>query len=418
MDGNRGRRVDKRGYEQSVEDEPESKKPKMPALASVIVEALKVDSLQRLCSSLEPLFRRIVSEEVERALSRMGNTKLSGSSPPKLPGPGEKSLQLHFRTRMPPHLFTGARVEGEQGAAIHVVLIDSATGSVVQMGPESCAKLNVVVIEGDFNEEAEEDWTAEHFENYEVKEREGKRPLLTGDLQLSVDSIVKRAYENWHQVIEYDGKVLTALSAAKVPKKALPPPPPPNYEPQQFISHNQNKQLYISPDPSSQCQPVNNPPQPTHLIDFPFARTDQNATSHQQASAVALPSNMDYMAVATPGGYQSGADWTRPRSGQGMEDFFAEELRLRSSEMLESDDMQRLLRSFGMGNMGNGNDACYSYSIGGYEPQIDQAAYSQDRGRGGGKAVVGWLKLKAALRWGIFIRKRAAERRAQLVELD
>ena len=28
---------------------------------SVIVEALKVDSLQRLCSSLEPLFRRIVS---------------------------------------------------------------------------------------------------------------------------------------------------------------------------------------------------------------------------------------------------------------------------------------------------------------------------------------------------------------------
>lgn len=28
---------------------------------SVIVEAVKVDSLQRLCSSLEPLFRRIVS---------------------------------------------------------------------------------------------------------------------------------------------------------------------------------------------------------------------------------------------------------------------------------------------------------------------------------------------------------------------
>lgn len=29
-------------------------------------------------------------------------------------------------------------------------------------------------------------------------------------------------------------------------------------------------------------------------------------------------------------------------------------------------------------------------------------------------AHVGWLKLKAALRWGIFIRKRAAERRAQM----
>ncbi|GJU30436.1 retrotransposon protein, putative, ty1-copia subclass [Tanacetum coccineum] len=39
---------------------------------SVIVEALKVDSLQRLTSSLEPLFGKIVSEEVERALTRYG----------------------------------------------------------------------------------------------------------------------------------------------------------------------------------------------------------------------------------------------------------------------------------------------------------------------------------------------------------
>lgn len=87
---------------------------------------------------------------------------------------------------MPPHIFTGAKVEGEQGAAIHVVLMDMNTGSIVQTGPESAAKLNVVVLEGDFNEEAEEDWTSEHFENYELKEREGKRPLLTGDLQVTL----------------------------------------------------------------------------------------------------------------------------------------------------------------------------------------------------------------------------------------
>uniref|UniRef100_F6I7S3 Uncharacterized protein n=1 Tax=Vitis vinifera TaxID=29760 RepID=F6I7S3_VITVI len=45
-------------------------------------------------------------------------------------------------------------------------------------------------------------------------------------------------------------------------------------------------------------------------------------------------------------------------------------------------------------------------------------AFDEDRSRSSGKAVVGWLKLKAALRWGIFVRKKAAERRAQLVELD
>ena len=91
--------------------------------------------------------------------------------------------------------------------------------------------------------------------------------------------------------------------------------------------------------------------------------------------------------------------------------------------MLESDDMQRMLKTFGMGGVGmepgfdQSDEACYSCSIQAYEPQMDQA-YVQERGKGSGKAVVGWLKLKAALRWGIFVRKKAAERRAQLVELD
>lgn len=85
---------------------------------------------------------------------------------------------------MPPHLFTGGKVEGEQGGVIHVVVLDPNTGHVVQTGPLSAAKLNVVVLEGDFNDESEGDWEKEHFETHEVKEREGKRPLLTGDLQV------------------------------------------------------------------------------------------------------------------------------------------------------------------------------------------------------------------------------------------
>lgn len=87
---------------------------------------------------------------------------------------------------MPPHLFTGGKVEGEQGAAIHVVLLDATTGNVVQTGPESSAKLTVVVLEGDFNEEVDEKWSVDHFESQEVKAREGKRPLLTGELQVTL----------------------------------------------------------------------------------------------------------------------------------------------------------------------------------------------------------------------------------------
>uniref|UniRef100_A0A2P2MHA7 Calmodulin-binding protein 60 B n=1 Tax=Rhizophora mucronata TaxID=61149 RepID=A0A2P2MHA7_RHIMU len=173
----------------SLEGGDEDKQPerKRPALASVIVEALKVDSLQKLFSSMEPILRRVVSEEVERALAKIAPARLNGrSSPKQIEGPDGRNLQLRFRYRLSLPLFTGGKVEGEQGAAIHIVLLDVNTGHVVTSGPEASVKLDVVVLEGDFNNEDDEDWTQEEFESHVVKEREGKRPLLTGDLQVTL----------------------------------------------------------------------------------------------------------------------------------------------------------------------------------------------------------------------------------------
>ncbi|CBI18672.3 unnamed protein product, partial [Vitis vinifera] len=489
------------------------------------------------------------------------------SSPPRIQAPGGKNLQLHFKTRMPPHLFTGGKVEGEQGASILVVLLDVDTSSVVQTGPESAAKLNVVVLEGDFNEESDDDWTKEHFESHEVKEREGKRPLLTGDLQvtlkegigtlgdltftdnsswirsrkfrlgvkiapgycedvhireakteafavkdhrgelykkhyppalhdevwrldriakdgalhkklvkaaivtvedflrflvrdpqklrnilgsgmsnrmwentvehaktcvlggkvyvyftdethstgavfnniyelrgliadeqflpleslthnqkISTDSLVKRAYENWSQVVEYDGKVLNSLiDSKKVTTSSSIPIVDHGHVRDHYIRTAPHSKNHIPSDPSPQCQHENNHPSARQLIEYPFVRSDPTMEMALTTPQAALSSSMDYM------------------NGQGLEDYFSEEIRLRSSEMLENDEMQRMLKTFNMGvdtgmgpAFGHSDDACYSYR----------------------KAVVGWLKLRAALRWGIFIRKKAAERRAQLVELD
>lgn len=86
--------------------------------------------------------------------------------------------------------------------------------------------------------------------------------------------------------------------------------------------------------------------------------------------------------------------------------------------MLESDDMQKLLKNFGMGSaFGHSDATSYCYNIPYEQHQVNNAC-EQERGRSSGKAVVGWLKLKAALRWGIFVRRKAAERRAHLIELD
>lgn len=585
------KKMEKRGYDQLVNDGDDdeeqkhlaqTKKPKLPGLASVIVEALKVDSMQRLCSSLEPLLRRVVSEEVERALAKMGHAKITErSSPPRIEAAREKNMQLHFRTRMPPHLFTGGKVEGEQGASIHVILLDPNTGNVVQVGPESVAKLNVIVLEGDFTEEPDNDWTKEQFESHEVKAREGKRPLLTGDLQvslkegvgtlgelsftdnsswirsrkfrlgvkmapgycdairvregkteafavkdhrgelykkhyppslhdevwrldriakdgalhkkliqarivtvedflrilvrepqklrsilgsgmsnrmwentvehaktcvlgnmlfvyytdqtnttgivfnniyelrglisdghflslesltpnqkMSVDSLVKKAYENWDQVIEYDGKLLNSLTNTRGATIAS--------------SYNNVSVSVTEPNQQHLQITANN----FNLTDYPFGSDAQ--------LELALPSSMMSYNMSTNdnSAYFTSGDWSsrQRNNGQGLEDIVAEELRLRSSQMLESDDMQRLLKTLNAGggvSMSNSNENCYTYRVQ-YEPPQMYHSFntSEDHGKCSGKAVVGWLKLKAALRWGIFIRKKAAERRAQLTELN
>ncbi|PIN10830.1 hypothetical protein CDL12_16577 [Handroanthus impetiginosus] len=603
----------------SQESQPDRKRP---ALASVIVEALKVDSLQKLCSSLEPILRKVVSEEVERALAKLGPAKLNGRvSPKRIEGPDGRNLQLQFRSKLSLPLFTGGKVEGEQGTAIHVVLLDANTGHVVTSGPESLVKLDVVVLEGDFNNEDDEGWSQEEFESHIVREREGKRPLLTGDLQLTlkegvgtlgeltftdnsswirsrkfrlgvrvasgsfegfrireaktdaftvkdhrgelykkhyppalhddvwrlekigkdgsfhkrlnkagiftvedflqlvvrdpqklrnilgsgmsnkmwdvllehsktcvlsgklyiyypheprnvgvvfnniyelsglidggqyysvdslsdgqkvfVDALVKKAYENWTHVIEYDGKSLLGFDQNKSSDASqndlrIPTQDQPNSDQLSLPGfrasvppeHPLNPGLTIGGynDNIGSRYPMQ--PQNTNLnvgiqLDsISLTQNNQLINSQQQAQ----PSGSENMLALGPppstmpsfatGGTSSFAYY------RGFENIPEDEIRVRSHEMLENEDMQHLLRVFSMGGHGhtafNSNENNYTYSP---FPPITPPTFSfpEEHTRSSGKAVVGWLKLKAALRWGIFIRKKAAERRAQLVELE
>lgn len=625
---NRGKRT----LEGEEEEQPERKRP---ALASVIVEALKVDSLQKLCSSLEPILRRVVSEEVERALAKLGPARLNGrSSPKRIEGPDGRNLQLQFRSRLSLPLFTGGKVEGEQGAAIHIVLVDANSGSVVTSGPESSVKLDVVVLEGDFNNEDEEGWTQEEFDSHVVKEREGKRPLLTGDLQVTlkegvgtlgdltftdnsswirsrkfrlglkvalgfcegihireakteaftvkdhrgelykkhyppaltddvwrlekigkdgsfhkrlnnsriytvedflrlvvrdsqklrsilgsgmsnkmwealiehaktctmsgkfyvyypddtrnvgvifnniyelsglvageqyfsadslsesqkvyVDNLVKKAYENWNQVEEYDGKSLSfkqiirsstsrnehMIGSMDYPTALEPPlslPRPPvagpseqslmdpgisvggsgyndglatRYIAQPQLVNSSSRAQFDGPSFPSHDQLVNN----SHQI-----QSTRNDSSVGLALGPPQSSTMGFQALNSSiqhSNLNPFSDLLNNRD-KGVDDYFTEEeIRLRSHEMLESDDMQHLLRVFSMGGHIIPDDG---YGFPPYMASPSNCLYEEEDRSRPGKAIVGWLKLKAAMRWGFFIRKKAAEKRAQLVELE
>uniref|UniRef100_A0A7N0RG98 Calmodulin-binding protein n=1 Tax=Kalanchoe fedtschenkoi TaxID=63787 RepID=A0A7N0RG98_KALFE len=639
----------KRGFE--GDDEQQQNDRKRPALASVIVEALKMDSLQKLCSSLEPILRRVVSEEVERALAKLGPAKLPGrSSPKRIEGPDDRNLQLHFRSKLSLPLFTGGKVVGEQGSAIHVVLVDEKTGHIVTSGQESSTKLDVVVLEGDFNNEDDEDWTLDEFESRVVKEREGKRPLLTGDLQVVlkdgvgtlgeltftdnsswirsrrfrlglkvapgfcegirvreakteafavkdhrgelyrkhyppsfndevwrlekigkdgtfhkrlnavgiysveeflrhavrdsqglrsilgsgmsnkmwdallehaktcvlsgklhiyypdesktvgvvfnnvyelsglisgeqfhsadslsdsqkvyVDKLVKKAYDNWNQVVEYDGKSLVSFpsteseSASQDEDYINPGDYSDPLEQQSHLSHQPASDFSEPPPMNSAMAAVGAPRFSNNLGnaysanpgDIHFNSQNQNGSSsylphnHLIASSGNHPnpsmssinyngmvhgsqqqqSTVDFQAVNTSIQPYSQLnlfdDWSNNKPN-GADAFLSEEeIRMKSSLMLEHDDIQQMLHSFtseGNFSMVGPNPQDDGFSFPSYEQSpspSSNCSYDEDRVRPS-KTVVSWLKIKAAMRWGFFVRKKAAEKRAgvQLVELD
>ncbi|XP_071696847.1 calmodulin-binding protein 60 B-like isoform X2 [Rutidosis leptorrhynchoides] len=128
-------------------------------------------STQELASTLEPLIRRWVREEVQLACQRF-----CCSSPSKT------SLQLRFATRFSQKLFTGSRVESENNGVVQIVLFDTETNQVVTSGPLSSLKIQIVPLDGEFSVDDDEDWSKKDFEAKIIYARDGKRPLVTGDL--------------------------------------------------------------------------------------------------------------------------------------------------------------------------------------------------------------------------------------------
>ncbi|KAL9243173.1 hypothetical protein vseg_017094 [Gypsophila vaccaria] len=149
-----------------------------PSFTSVVMEVMGQKSLQHV---LEPMLRRVVKEEVESAIQKhVFGFKRNSDEEELVSEP--RSLQLKFLSTISLPVFTGTRLEGEDGCAIKIALVDALTDEVVLYGSDSSAKVEVVVLEGDFDSDERGMWTLEEFRNNIVREREGKKPLLSGDV--------------------------------------------------------------------------------------------------------------------------------------------------------------------------------------------------------------------------------------------
>ncbi|XP_057950740.1 calmodulin-binding protein 60 A [Malania oleifera] len=159
---------------------PEDKRRRFP---SVLTEVMKLQHL--LEPTLEPLIRRVVKEEVELALRKHLNN-MTRNCGEEIHASESRSLKLQFASSLSLPVFTGTRIEGEECSTMKVALVDAVTGHIVDFGPEASVKVEIVVLEGDFDGDEEDNWTLEEFKNNIVRERDGKKPLLTGDVFLNL----------------------------------------------------------------------------------------------------------------------------------------------------------------------------------------------------------------------------------------
>ncbi|XP_054822616.1 protein SAR DEFICIENT 1-like isoform X2 [Prosopis cineraria] len=182
--------VTKRFFDDSDHDQDPDEPPHQrtrPTLASVIGEVVMAKNLQNLLSGLEPLLRRVVSEEVEGVMRHMYPRTMTRSASLRIRASEEApNLQLSFKEKLRLPIFTGSKILDINGKPIQVVLVDKSGDRRVPTSVPYPMRLEVVVLDGDFPPADKQEWTSDEFNNHIVKERAGKRPLLAGELNMTV----------------------------------------------------------------------------------------------------------------------------------------------------------------------------------------------------------------------------------------
>ena len=70
---------------------------------------------------------------------------------------------------------------------LQIALMDSNLREVITSDPLSSVKVEIVVIYGDFVGDGHEYWTEKQFKDHVVPQRDGKGPLLTGELVIKLN---------------------------------------------------------------------------------------------------------------------------------------------------------------------------------------------------------------------------------------
>ncbi|GJU93507.1 cam-binding protein 60-like protein G [Tanacetum coccineum] len=100
-----------------------------------------------------------------------------------------------MQANLPNTFFTESRIQSEDNTAVKLVLFDVNSNKVVTSGPLSSLKVEIVPLDGDFSADDDQDWPEKDFDDKLVYARDGRRPLITGDLVVTlVNGVADLAY--------------------------------------------------------------------------------------------------------------------------------------------------------------------------------------------------------------------------------
>ncbi|KAJ8536034.1 hypothetical protein K7X08_034435 [Anisodus acutangulus] len=163
-----------------------------PSFASVIKEVVMVNFLDNVSSALEPMLRRVIHEEVESGLRRYSCRSITRSPSLRIKALEPSNVRLIFNKKLTLPIFTGNKIVACDGQNLQILLVDTSGEGMVPTTLPYPIKLEIVVLNGDFpSGQNETNWSHDEFNKNIVKERNGKRPLLAGELNFTMrDGVV------------------------------------------------------------------------------------------------------------------------------------------------------------------------------------------------------------------------------------
>lgn len=98
------------------------------------------------------------------------------------------TLRLAFSKNLSLPIFTGTKILAAENSPLQLLIVDTSCDNqnVYERIASHFLKVEIVALDGDFPGGERESWSSAEFDSSIVRERAGKRPLLTGEVSVTM----------------------------------------------------------------------------------------------------------------------------------------------------------------------------------------------------------------------------------------